>query len=165
MTGAEPPIIVTTHLTGFLTKWNATKMRTNTNQNQIFRLFSARCINLRVTQIIEVRVICTGDFISGTMADKHRLAAPFHSDRLANSDFRNINFDIGKRQSIGSWVQLINQWPSNCSGTKACHRIGRHNDKIATSRFLNITFSGVFVCIRFSHLVLFNAVFRTCYST
>ena len=87
MARAEPAIILTLDLTGFLAKRDTTKMRTDADDNKKLGLLDANLVFLRMTKLGTVDGIRAGDLVTGAMPDEHRLAAPGHGDGLTLGDF------------------------------------------------------------------------------
>src|SRR5690606_21606333 len=79
MARAEPAAILP-----FIIERYAAQMGANADDDKPFRLFGAVGVRLRILERAHRRRHGFADFLGAAMADKHRLAAPFHLDALAN---------------------------------------------------------------------------------
>ena len=135
---AKPAVILTFDFPCLLTEWNATEMGTHTQNNEELRLLNTRFIFLWVAQISTVYRIGASNLISRPMTYENRLATPCNRNCLAFRDLRDINLGASKRQRISGRIHLVDQRPSNSTGTDRTHGIGRDNNKITTTRLVTI---------------------------
>ncbi len=99
---------------------------------------NAHFIFFRMAQISTIDRISASNFVSGPMTDEDGFTSPGDRDGLSFSDFRDINLGAGKRQRIGGRIHLVDQRPSNSTGTYRTHGVGRDNNKVTTTRLVTI---------------------------
>ncbi len=65
----------------------------------------------RILEIVQRHRLGGLDLLGRAVPDEHRIAAPFHGDRLALGDRREIDFDRGQRHDRGIGIHLVDERP------------------------------------------------------
>lgn len=93
VTRTKPAAEVTQRIAWILSFWNATQMRTDTDDNEPFRSLNTCTVGLGVFQVCVIVSPSSCDFLWRTVINKYRLALPHDRNSLAQFDRLDVHFN------------------------------------------------------------------------
>ena len=95
MARAEPAIVLAAWFAICRPHWDTAQMRTNANNDQPIRILNTIRVCFRINQRADINSFGFFNFFFGSMADEHRLTAPYNLNGGAYINLAQINLNDG----------------------------------------------------------------------